>query len=65
MKQGSLWVLPLSRLTLVWLLLGLKTVVGTIVRATATSYYTYMGTTTREVLMMLLSNKVAITFYVF
>jgi hypothetical protein len=41
---------------------GLKTVVGTVVRATATSSYTDMGTTTREVLMMLLSNKVAITF---
>jgi hypothetical protein len=65
LEQGSLWVLPLSGLTLVWLLLGLKTVVGTVFIATATSSYIDMGTTTGEVLMMLLSNKVAITFSVF
>ncbi|GAU12357.1 hypothetical protein TSUD_253080 [Trifolium subterraneum] len=33
-------------------------------QATATSFYTDMGTTTREVLMMLLSNNVAVTFSV-
>jgi hypothetical protein len=60
LEQGSLWVLPPSRLTLVCLLSGLKTIVGQSLEPLPPPPIQTWAPPL-EVLMMLICNKVAIS----